>query len=250
MIRIDSVSNKTIKRISALKMKKNRDGEGLFFAEGARNVLDGIKKQTPEAIFICDGYEGKTDFPCEVFSVSKPVFEKLSDTKTPQGILGVFKKRTVSASDISSGGVLILNGVSDPGNAGTLLRSALAFGFVNIIADKKTVDLFSPKVVRSAMSAVFALNIAVCGELFSAISDLKKKGYTVYCADMDGEEPSTISFSEKTAVIVGNEANGVDDGVLKCADRVAGIPMSAECESLNAAVAGSILMYEVKRINK
>ena len=101
MIRIDSVSNGKIKKISGLKLKKNRDEEGLFIAEGERNVVDGAKKITPEMVFIMDGYEGEKDFPCDVYSVNRQVFEKLSDTKTPQGILGVFRKKTINTEKIS-----------------------------------------------------------------------------------------------------------------------------------------------------
>ena len=250
MRRIESVNNKLVKRIASLKIKKYRDSEGLFIAEGERNVYDGAKKQVPEAVFVCDGYEGSKDYSCEVYSVSRPVFEKLSDTENPQGILGVFKKKAIASGDIKKGNVLIFDGIADPGNAGTLMRTALAFGFNNILTDKRSVDLFSPKVVRSAMSAVFSLNISITESLAETIPLLKEKGFKIYCADMGGEEIGQVEFGCPAAVIVGNEANGVGKEVLKLADKTVGIPMSGDMESLNAAVAGSILMYEVGRKKK
>ena len=92
VIKIESVNNKLIKLVSSLKMKKTRDKENLFFAEGERNVSDGVKKSTPEMIFISEEYKGNKDFPCNVYEVSEALFKKISDTETPQGILGVFKK--------------------------------------------------------------------------------------------------------------------------------------------------------------
>ena len=247
MNRIDSVNNKTVKLIASLKMKKYRDKEGLFVAEGERNVSDGAKKEAPLMVFVEDGYKGKTDFECEVYSVPRSVFEKMSDTKSPQGILGVFRKKTGFAVEIEEGNILILNGVADPGNVGTLLRTAAATGFKNIIADKTSADIFAPKTVRSAMSAVFSLQIVISENLCEDIAAVKNKGYNVFCGDLGGTDIYETDMSGKAAVVVGNEANGPEDEVVALSDVVLSIPMEEGTESLNAAVAGSVIMYESVR---
>ena len=247
MIRIESINNKTVKNIASLKQKKYRDKTGLFIAEGERNVRDGALKQTPEAIFVSDGFGGDIEYPCDIYSVTKEVFEKISDTGTPQGILGVFKKKTVDINSFSDENILILNGVSDPGNAGTLMRTALAFGYSSVIADRGCADLYGTKSVRAAMSAVFGLKICISDNLTEDLKILKEKGYHIYCADMDGKDIRKTDFEFPLGVIVGNEANGVDGDVISLSEKKVSIPMNKEMESLNAAVAGSLVMYDSTR---
>ncbi len=247
MKRIESVNNKIIKLVSSLKLKKSREKEGLFFAEGERNVVDGSKKITPEMIFVSEEYKGIREFSCEVYEVPEQVFKKITDTETPQGILGVFRKRNGYIEDIKGENILILNNLRDPGNIGTLLRTAKAAGFETVVADKGCADIYSPKTVRAAMSGIFGLNIVFCEKLEDFIPELKKKGYTIYAADMNGENMFHLKFSFPLGIILGNEANGVDDEVLKAAGDAVSIPMSGEMESLNAAVAGSVIMFEAAR---
>lgn len=247
MKRIESVNNKTIKLVSSLKLKKAREKENLFIAEGERNVIDGAKKRNPEMVFVSENYKGERSFPCDVYEVTEQVFKKISDTETPQGILGVFKKINRSLDDITDENILLLNNLRDPGNIGTLLRTAKAAGFDTVIADKGCADLYSPKTVRAAMSGIFGLNIILCNELKEAIAELKKKKYTVYAADMNGENMFHTEFEFPFGVILGNEANGVDEKVIAAAGKSVCIPMSGEMESLNAAVAGSVIMFEAAR---
>lgn len=244
---IESINNKTVKYVSSLKMKKVRDKEGVFFAEGERNVSDGAKKQTPEMIFVSEDFTGDTDFPCEVYKVTNQIFKKISDTESPQGILGVFKKNPGSLLKLNGENIIILNNLRDPGNIGTILRTAQAAGFKNVIVDKGCADVYSPKTVRSAMSGIFGLNIVATDNLVSTISELKNLGYKVCAADMNGKNMFETDLSYPLAVILGNEANGVEKEVLEASDFVLSIPMSAELESLNAAVAGAVIMYEVSR---
>ena len=246
VIKIESLNNKLIKLVSSLKMKKARDKEELFFAEGERNVSDGIKKASAEMIFISEGYKGNKDFPCKTYEVSDGVFKKISDTETPQGILGVFKKKEGSLSDIK-GNAVILNGVRDPGNMGTIIRCAKAAGFDTIICDKTCTDIYSPKTVRAAMSGIFGLNAVVSENLFEDIRKLKDMGYEIIAADMDGESSFKAKLKFPLALILGNEANGIDEEILKASDRIISIPMNGEIESLNVAVAGSVLMFEAAR---
>lgn len=247
MKRIESTSNKLIKTVSSLKLKKAREKEGLFFAEGERNVNDGAKKRAPEMVFVCENYKGSREFPCEVYEVTEQVFKKISDTEAPQGILGVFAKSAGSTADIKGENILILNNLRDPGNIGTLLRTAKAAGFETVIADKGCADIYSPKAVRAAMSGIFGLNIILTDELQKCLAELKGKGYTIYSADMNGENMFDAVLSFPLGIILGNEANGVDVEAVKNADFVLSVPMSGEMESLNAAVAGSVMMYEAAR---
>ena len=244
---IESINNKTIKFVASLKMKKTRDREGLFFAEGERNVCDGAQTQIPEMIFVSEEYKGKTDFGCEVYKVPENIFKKISDTETPQGILGVFKKKAGSLSEFAGENAIILNNLRDPGNIGTILRTAKAAGFKNIILDKGCADVYSPKTVRAAMSAIFGLNIYITDDLTDSISELKKMNYTVCAADMGGKNMFETELLSPFAAILGNEANGVDESLLEKADFVLSVPMTGEIESLNAAVAGSVIMYEAAR---
>ena len=244
---IESINNKTIKFVSSLKMKKTRDREGLFFAEGERNVCDGAQTQVPEMVFVSEDYKGKTDFECEVYKVPEHIFKKISDTETPQGILGVFSKKQGSLESFGGENAVILNSLQDPGNIGTILRTAKAAGFKNIILDKGCADVYSPKTVRAAMSAIFGLNILITEDIINTLSELKKMNYTICAADMGGKNMFETELVSPVAVILGNEANGVNKSLLESADFVLAVPMSGEEEALNAAVAGSVIMYEAAR---
>lgn len=247
MKRIESINNKIIKLVSSLKLKKAREKENLFIAEGERNVIDGAKKRNPEMVFVSENYKGERSFSCDIYEVTEQVFKKISDTETPQGILGVFKKINGSLKDVNGENILLLNNLRDPGNIGTLLRTAKAAGFETVIADKGCADVYSPKSVRAAMSGIFGLNIVICEDLAEIVSELNKKNYTVYAADMNGENMFRAELKFPFGVILGNEANGVDQRVMDAADKTLSIPMSGEMESLNAAVAGSVIMFEAAR---
>lgn len=248
---ITSIKNKTISEIKKLKLKKYREQSGTFLVEGYRNVCDSMQKA--EAVFVF--YEADFSEPlqlpdsCECYRVTAEVLKELADTKTPQGIIGVFRipKETVITSDC----VLLLNGVSDPGNLGTILRTALATGFSDIILDEKCADVYAPKVVRSAMSAVFSLNLVRVKELKDKIAELKQQDYCLFAGALTDTAKSLyeLEFPKKTALLFGSEANGISPEILQLADIPYIIPMNPEIESLNVAVAAGISMYEVLRKN-
>lgn len=249
MKEITSVKNKTVSDVKKLKQKKYRSQTGTFLAEGYRNVCDSMKKAVPGMVFLEENFNLPVA-PCEnCYRVTKEVMKELSDTDTPQGIAAVFE--IPDEREISSEHLLLLNGVSDPGNLGTILRTALASGFTDIILDEQCADVYSPKVIRSAMSAVFSLNIIRKKSLEDEIAKLKKDGYQVSAAALTEHAVSLYEtdFPKKTALLFGSEANGITEELLKLSDVTYIIPMTKEIESLNVAVAAGISMYELWRRN-
>ncbi len=246
---ITSSKNQTVCELKKLKQKKYREQSGMFLSEGYRNVLDSIQKQQPRMLLLEHSFTEPvpTLENTDVYHVTDAVLKEICDTKTPQGIVAVFdipKEKAIAAQS-----VLLLNGVSDPGNLGTILRTALASGFTDIIMDENCADVFAPKVVRSAMSAIFSLNLIRVKDLTDSVSALQKKGYTVYGAALTETAKSIYetSFSDKTAIMLGSEANGICEELLAKLNEVYIIPMDSGIESLNVAVAGGISMYEVLR---
>lgn len=246
---ITSSKNKLVCELKKLKQKKYREQNGLFLSEGYRNVCDSISKEIPRMILMEKDFSEPVCLPetAEIYRVTDSVLKEICDTKTPQGIVAVFP--IPQAKEVTSQSVLLLNGVSDPGNLGTILRTALASGFSDIILDETCADVFAPKVVRSAMSAIFSLNLIRVKDLADSVSALQERGYTVYGAALteDAKSIYQTKFSEKTAIMMGSEANGITEELLGKLDQVYIIPMNPEIESLNVAVAAGISMYEVNR---
>ncbi len=247
MKEITSVKNKTVCEVKKLKQKKYRSQTGTFLAEGYRNVCDSMKKAVPEMLFVEIGFELLVPSCENTYLVTKEVMKEISDTDTPQGIAAVFA--VPKEKEITSEKILLLNGVSDPGNMGTILRTALASGFSDIILDEQCADVYSPKVIRSAMSAVFSLNLIRKKSLEETIANLQKKGYLVGAAALTEKAVSLYEtgFFEKTALLFGSEAKGITEDLLRLADVTYIIPMASEIESLNVAVAAGVSMYELKR---
>ena len=249
MKEITSTKNKTVCEIKKLKQKKYRSQTGTFLAEGYRNVCDSMKKAIPEIVFLEENFNLPIPSCENCYRVTKEVMKELSDTDTPQGIAAVFS--IPCEREIASKHLLLLNGVSDPGNLGTILRTALAAGFTDIILDEQCADVYSPKVIRSAMSAVFSLNIIRKKSLEDVVAELKNKGYQISAAALTEQAVSLYetAFPEKTALLFGSEAHGITEELLKLSDVTYIIPMAKEIESLNVAVAAGISMYELWRRN-
>ena len=247
MKEITSVKNKTVCEVKKLKQKKYRSQTGTFLAEGYRNVCDSMKKAVPQMVFLEEHFELSVPECENVYLVTKEVMRELSDTDTPQGIAAVFC--IPKEKEITSKKILLLNGVSDPGNMGTILRTALASGFSDIILDEQCADVYSPKVIRSAMSAVFSLNLIRKKTLEETVMWLKEKGYLVGAAALTQHAVSLYEteFPEKTALLFGSEANGITEELLALSDVTYIIPMATEIESLNVAVAAGVSMYELWR---
>lgn len=251
MERIESVNNKIIKLTNSLKIKKFRVKEGLFIAEGERLVLDSMKFQKPEYLIVSENFYNK-DFDVKTYVVSEEIFKKLCETVTPQGIIGVFKTSFKDISQITFENTIVLNRLQDPGNLGTILRTAKATGFKNIILDNESVDVYNPKTVRSSMSAVFNINLYQSKNLKEDIIKLKEKGFHTVGTILNEKSKNLYSeeFNYPVAFVIGNEGAGIDEEIQKECDKCILIPMEEGIESLNASVACSVVMYEMFRREK
>lgn len=241
---ITSTENKIYKQTKKLLNRSERYKAKLFMAEGQRIVEDAVNAGIAEYIFVSQNYNG-VEYDLPVYRVSDKMFSALSDTETTQGILAVCKMVYYNMEEINCDTLLVCDGVSDPGNMGTLIRTAECSGVGGVILLKGSVDPYSPKVVRSTMGSIFRLPV-----YFAQADDLNKhlKEYAIVATVLDGSvDLYDIKFPEKTAVVVGNEAHGVSKEVADMAKIRTLIPMCGNSESLNASVAGSIVMYEILR---
>ncbi len=233
---IESVSNQKFKLINKLKMKKYRDKENSFIIESRKLVDEAIASSAKvDFIFLKDGVSYQTSHETLVFS--EALFNKLSSMTSPDGIGAVIKKK--EPVEISSSKILLLDGINDPGNLGTMIRSAEAFGFRDVILLPGTVDIYNEKTLRASMGSVFRLNI-----LDMTLDDIKKlkSSYKVLSADMDGLDIRNYKKDSKIIIAIGNEANGLSQEMRLITDDFVKIPMEGEIESLNAAIAASIIM--------
>ena len=237
---ITSLNNEHIKEILKLKEKKYRDLSNTFLIEGRHLVLEAHREKKIVELIL----EQDELFPLDVNTlyVSSNVMNKLSNLKTPSNVMAVVEK--LDEKPIGEK-ILILDNVQDPGNLGTIIRSAVAFNFDTIVLSPKTVDLYNPKVVRSTQGMMFHTNIII-REPVSFINELKNEGYkivgTKVTNGIDVRESKTYSHF---ALIIGNEGKGMSEELSELCDEYLYIKMNDQCESLNAAVAASILMYEI-----
>lgn len=233
MKRIDSPSNSTYKELKRIQSKGATTGFVLLEGERALRQLqaDGLNFD----LFVRE--EERSD----ATSLKADLFDKLADTKSPQGV--IMKLSIPEEKLFDDGPVLILDRIMDPGNLGTLLRTASAFGIHNILLLEGCVDVYNPKVLRSSLGAVLTLRIKQRAGL-SDVTDLKRP---LYLADLGGEDFSEQTYPESFALVIGNEASGIQEGLARLPATRLTIPMFDTMESLNAAVAGGILMQAMTR---
>lgn len=234
---INSVANQKYKLINKLRKKKYRDKEGLFVIESRKLVDEAIRSSADiDFIFLKDGEDFKTNYKTLVFD--EKLYLKLTELKSPDGIGAVVRKEP--SQEIKSKKILLLDHINDPGNMGTMIRSAEAFGFSDIILTKGCVDIYNEKSLRASMGSVFRLNIK---EL--EIDQIKKlkSSYKFLASDMDGIDVREYKLSEEGIILaIGNEANGLSEEIRSLTDDFLKIAMTGEIESLNAAIAASIMM--------
>lgn len=240
---ITSFDNDKVKYLKKLSKKKYRDLYNEFLVEGRHLVIEAYKHNMLKEIILCDGEVTPFDVPYTV--VSYEVIKKISEVETPQKIMGLCKK--IEDTTIGSR-ILLLDEIQDPGNMGTIIRSAVAFDIDTIILSKNCVDLYNPKVVRSTQGMLFHIPILIYDfdELLPMLKELK---IPIYATRVEyGTDVSTLKEDEKKrfALLMGNEGNGVHPEYLKLSDKNLYIPMSNEVESLNVAIATSILLYELR----
>lgn len=237
---ITSINNEYIKEISKLNEKKYRDKSNKYLIEGLHLVTEALKYDIIDTIIIREDFSYETDIKHII--VSNEVMKKLSDNPSIPKIMAIVYKKE---STISGNKILLLDRLQDPGNLGTIIRSAVAFNFDTIILSNDTVDLYNSKVLRSTQGMLFNINI-LRQDLTSVINELKNNNYTIYGTKVDnGNDVKEINNTNKFALIIGNEGTGISDNILKQCDKYLYIKMNNNCESLNAGVAASILMYEM-----
>ncbi|RHR21022.1 RNA methyltransferase [Clostridium sp. AF19-22AC] len=253
---ITSTSNQRVKELLQLQKKsKARNQAGVFLAEGTRMVMEAPQKRVRK-VYVSESYmkkhekelEGKGFVP-EI--LSDTVFDYVSDTKTPQGILAVIRQMDYTLEEIlkqKSPHILVLDNLQDPGNAGTIFRTAEAAGVTGILMSRDCVDIYNPKTIRSTMGAIYRMPFLYLDDVMAGIETVKEHGVRVYAAHLDGKNAyDQEDYQKGTAFLIGNEGNGLRKEVAECADAWVRIPMSGQVESLNAAVAATVLMFEVSR---
>ena len=222
----------------------------LVFLEGERLICDSVRfGANIESIYIKEGYKGKMPSADNIFTITAPLFDKIADTQSPQGIIATAKMPFYSLSKIKNGVSVICDNVRDPGNLGTIIRTAHAVGASAVIMTHGTVDPYNMKTVRSSMGSVFALPVLYAD--IEAIDALQKTGVSIY-SGMPAEDSVSLydlSIDTNCAFVIGNEGDGVSLPLLQLSDRLFTIPMPGGAESLNAAVAASVCLYEYLRQN-
>lgn len=253
MKEITSKDNQKIKSLKALRDKKKERRESrLFYVEGER-IIKNIDISLINEVYIDENYEGYIPKINDdsIYKIPTKLFDDIKDTVTTQGIIATIKmdeKRITNTKTDTRDVAIILDNVQDPGNVGTILRTAEAAGIMDVILLNDVCDPYSPKVIRSSMSSITRLNIIEPKDSETYVKGLKKDGYKIYGTFLDD---STSFYKEnyigKTAIIFGNEANGISDNIAKLCDIRLNIPMDGLIESLNVAESVGIVLYEIKR---
>ncbi len=238
---ITSTDNAKVQEVAKLADKKYRKKSGCYVIEGERLVRDAILHGAQvQNVFVAESVAQKLCFDGAII-VSDRVFAKMSATVNSQGVLAVAK---IPFAELCApkGDCLILDNLQDPGNIGTLIRSAVACGFTDIYA-VNCADVYSPKVVRSAMSAHFCINLHQTDDIAKAFEAASKN--VIVACDMGGESVFNCNFNTDVCLVLGNEGNGLSDYSRMHANRTISLPMANNFESLNVAVAGSVIMYQI-----
>lgn len=253
---ITSVSNEKVKNLGKLiKSSKARYQSGLFVVEGVRMFREIEKDMLDSVYFSESAYQKYTDIAdsleVEYTILSDKVFKSVSDTDTPQGIMALVKMPVYSLMDKLNSDeppfLLIAERLQDPGNMGTIIRTAEGAGVTLVVVSRDSVDVFSPKVVRSSMGAIFRVPICISSDLCSDIRCIKDKGIKIYGAHLNGSNFYNPDYTKPSAFLIGNEGNGLSENVSSMADELIKIPMKGKVESLNAAVSTAVIAYEVLR---
>lgn len=251
---LTSKNNEKIKDARKLADKKYRERFGLFALEGVKLLSDYLSSGgTPTRIFIADDaaekcFELVSASGCrEVYSVPRTVYEYLSFENAPEGVMALCPIPKAGAP--REGSFLILESLRDAGNLGTTVRSAAAFGIENIVLSADCVDLYNPKTLRAAMGALFFANIFVRDELCGFVGELKAQGRRVFAAlpSSDASDVRSAGMRRGDCVVIGNEGAGISDALISRCTASVTIPMRGQTESLNAAAAAAVLMWELVR---
>lgn len=243
---ITSLDNKKIKRYFSLKTKKGRNEEQLFLIEGMHLCEEAYKFGLLSDILLLEEEILPFSYDKEITYVNENILKKLSSLTTYSKVIGVCK--LIKKHEIKGNHLLILDDVSDPGNLGTIIRSAKAFNVDTIILSNDSVDIYNDKVLRSTQGMLFSMQI-VYGDLEKIIPSLKKQNYLLLGTNVNNGVDVREIKTNKYALIMGNEGHGVKESIQKMCDKNLYIKMNNECESLNVGVSAGILLYELARGN-
>lgn len=257
---ITATSNNQIKNIIQLMNKsKARREQKSYIIEGIRMFLE-VPKELLVKAYVCENSLAHTDTRvCEILEdieyevVAEKVFKSISGTVTPQGIIAIVRMKEYEFDKLvndqpGNNLYMILEDIQDPGNLGTIMRTAEATGVSALVMSKGTVDIYNPKVIRSTMGTIYRVPFIYEENICETVELMKQRGVNIVAAHLNGNEwYDDISYNCKTAFVIGNEGNGISDELSNKADVLMKIPMEGNVESLNASVAASVLMYEAYR---
>lgn len=261
---ISSPANKLIKEVASLKQKKYRDSLGMFVAEGMRIVEEcAASAWSVEACIYTEAAAARgrvkaiidrlSATKCRMVSVPEDIYNKISDTEQPQGIMAILKKRQASISQMITQGakrplILVLDGIQDPGNAGTIIRTADAAGCTGVIMTKGSADIYAGKTVRATMGSLFHLPVIEGISYEELITELRQNSVSMLAACLqESDVYYQWDFTKAVAIILGNEGQGVSGELIDAANARINIPLVGQAESLNVAVAAGVIIYEAVR---
>ncbi len=258
MQRISSKDNEFIKHVKKLKDKKYREQSNEYVIEGIKLVEEAINENAKiKQIVICEEctktQEISKKLMYEIASfdciyVTENVFNNITEVKNPQGILAVIeRKNSENEINYNEDIIVALDGIQDPGNLGTILRTVDSIGLKQILVSKETADVYNPKVVRSTMGAIFRVKVIECEDLEKTLKEIKKHKYEIVVTSLQTNESIYDIEYNKKVIVIGNEANGVSKEIQEMADKKVKIPMLGKTESLNASVATGVVLYEYVR---
>lgn len=258
MQKISSKDNNLVKHVKKLKDKKYRDEYNEYIVEGIKMLKEAIEENAKiKKIIFCDSFIKNNNLEefkdvniaqNDIICVPDDIFKIITEVGTPQGVLAVIQKgEKRELSKLNDEIYIALDDLQDPGNLGTILRTADSANIKNILVSKGTADCYSPKVVRSTMGAIFRTNVIECENLQKSLEILKDKGYNIIVTSLDAKETIYDVNYSKSVIVIGNEGNGVSKEIQNIATNKVIIPMLGKTESLNASVATGIIIYEYVR---
>lgn len=251
----DTLTNNELKLIGSLQNKKFRDINNLYVIEGEHLIDEYLKSDLPnENVKYIIARNDYQNYDLEervagfnIHTLNRAKFDKLCDTKSPQGILAVIEKKMIYANE-QNRFIVALENINDPGNLGTILRTCYWFGVDKVLISENSADIFNPKTIRSTQGSLFHLSIETDVNLKTKLESLSKSGFDVYVTSLDGKPLGAEVKTDKCVLVFGNEANGVSYDIQENKDfKQIKIESYTECESLNVAVSAGILISEFRR---
>lgn len=246
MEKITSSKNPKLALWRSLREHRTRKETGLFLVEGRKMTAEALASAFPvEAVLVAEGVSADVPDSVPVFELPERLFATLTETKTPQGIAAVVRETELPLSGTH---LVALDGVQDPGNVGTILRTLDAAGLDGALLSPACADPYTPKVLRATMGSIFRTPVGLCADLSARLRKLKSEGYEILSSQLDGEPfYARAPIGDRWVLVIGNEGNGVTEPVRALATRRLRLPMRGGAESLNAAVAAGIMMYDLMR---